>query len=154
VEDPLRKRITDHQTSIRQVENLELTDFSYRYLVTNSLWVPLGEYAFIRRYQPIWNVLIDGFGNRAPGGGRQRQVRSRWDTLHPGRPAAARLRERDETSAQIIEDVLKYFATGGLAPAEADQPPALAIRLPPDEVVRELVTRYSPPLEGDEGPGT
>jgi hypothetical protein len=44
------------------------------------------EAELIRRYAPLWNSTIDGFGNHDPGAGRREQAKSEWDVLHPGRP--------------------------------------------------------------------
>ena len=79
----LSDRLYHHRTSIEQAVNLTAEDFSCRWLVADMLFVPMAEQLMIETYRPIWNGLIDGFGNNAPGGGRGEQVRSRWDTLHP-----------------------------------------------------------------------
>ncbi|GAA3304930.1 hypothetical protein GCM10020295_57340 [Streptomyces cinereospinus] len=40
----------------------------------------------IRHYRPVWNTVVDGFGNHNPGVGRfDKQARPAWDDLHPGR---------------------------------------------------------------------
>ena len=38
----LYERLRDHAKSIREAENLELTDFYCRYLVVDDIWIPLG----------------------------------------------------------------------------------------------------------------
>jgi hypothetical protein len=43
------------------------------------------EAGLIRKFGPLWNTVIDGFGNHTPGEGRFNQARSGWDVLHPGR---------------------------------------------------------------------
>ena len=78
-------RIDEHFKSIEQAINLETADFWCRYLVVDDIWIPLGESLLIQHYRPIWNSLIDGFGNHDPGTGRHRGARPNWDTLHPGR---------------------------------------------------------------------
>ncbi|MEJ7653975.1 MAG: Eco29kI family restriction endonuclease [Chloroflexia bacterium] len=82
----LHNRLRQHASSIQQVQNLDLTDFTCRYLVVDDIWIPLGERLLIERYHPVWNLVIDGFGNHPPGAGRRNQRRSSWDVLHPGRP--------------------------------------------------------------------
>jgi hypothetical protein len=77
----LSDRLYHHRYSIDQAENLTAEDFSCRWLVADMLFVPMAESLMIQTYRPIWNGLIDGFGNNAPGEGRGNQVRSRWDTL-------------------------------------------------------------------------
>ena len=75
----------DHFRSIEQASNLKPEDFSCRLLVLNAIWVPLAESALIARYVPVWNSIVPGFGNHAPGAGRAAGRVSRWDVLHPGR---------------------------------------------------------------------
>jgi len=97
-EPVLFQRLREHGRSIEQVErhaeearqpNLRLSDFRCRYLVADDIWVPLGEALLIGHYQPIWNQLLQGFGNHDPGAGRRRGARPDWDEVHPGRPWAA-----------------------------------------------------------------
>src|ERR1700721_2775076 len=57
--------------------------------VVDAIWVALGEAVLIGHYQPLWNGFVQGFGIHAPGSGRDKQARSDWDTLHPGRSFAA-----------------------------------------------------------------
>jgi hypothetical protein len=89
--------------------NLDIADFSVRWLVVEDIWIPLGESALIRRYRPVWNALVDGFGNHDPGAGRIAGIRSRWDTLHSGRPWSEKFPERPETAADIEQDVREYL---------------------------------------------
>lgn len=104
----LHQRLAKHAHSIRAVENLELPDFCCRWLLLDSVWIGLTERILISRYQPLWNVLVDGFGINAPGRGRRRQARSRWDTIHPGRPEMADLPARPESAASILEAIAAH----------------------------------------------
>jgi len=106
----LNKRVKDHAESIEAVENLDINDFYYRYLIVEDIWIPLGESLLITKFSPIWNTLIDGFGNHDPGKGRYNQYRSRWDVLHPGRGWALKCRERQETREEIESEVLNHLA--------------------------------------------
>lgn len=105
----LYKRLNEHSESIQQTPNLNIEDFTCRYLVVDDIWIPLGESLLIARFSPIWNQLIDGFGNHDPGSGRYKQERSRWDTLHPGRSWAIKCQERKETSSQIISEIKSFL---------------------------------------------
>ena len=87
----LLRRLREHAESIRPAENLRITDFTCRYLITDPLWIPLGEKLLVQRYQPVWNLDLDGFGNHDPGLGRQNQRRSPWDEVHKGRRWAEEL---------------------------------------------------------------
>lgn len=75
----------DHRASIEAAVNLRVEEFSCRMLVLHAIWVPLTESALIARYAPVWNSIVPGFGNHAPGKGRIAGKMSRWDILHPGR---------------------------------------------------------------------
>jgi hypothetical protein len=105
----LSKRIRKHGASIRQAENLDIADFAVRWLVVEDIWIALGESAMIRRYKPVWNAVLDGFGNNAPGAGRAEGVRSAWDTLHPGRSHARDLKPRSDTPAALEQEVVQYL---------------------------------------------
>jgi len=105
----LHKRLKEHAESIKAAENLDINDFHCRFLVVDDIWIPLGESLIIARFTPVWNSLIDGFGNHNPGKGRHAGMRPRWDVLHPGREWAMRLAERPETQAQIAQDAETYL---------------------------------------------
>jgi len=103
------KRLKEHADSIRSAENLRIEDFYCRFLVVDDIWIPLGESLLIARFEPLWNALIDGFGNHDPGKGRRAGMRPRWDVLHPGRRWAANLAERQETPEQIAREAESYL---------------------------------------------
>lgn len=104
----LYKRLKEHATSISQARNLKLSDFHCRFLVVDDIWIPLAESLLIEMFSPVWNKQIDGFGNHAPGGGRNKQKRSLWDTIHPGRPWAESLPASADES-MIREEAAKYI---------------------------------------------
>jgi len=101
----LYDRLREHAASIRSVENLELPDFTCRSLVVDDIWIPLGESLVIDRFRPLWNVVIDGFGNHDPGGPRHYGKRPRWDEIHPGRPWAAKCQPPKESCEQLLKMV-------------------------------------------------
>ncbi|ADG97819.1 Restriction endonuclease, type II, Eco29kI [Segniliparus rotundus DSM 44985] len=102
-------RIAHHRASIEKTGNLDPDDFQVRFLVLAPTWVPLAEQVGIRIHRPLWNVVVDGFGNHDPGSGRKEGTRSRWDTLHPGREWAAKLRPRLESETRINEDIVQHL---------------------------------------------
>lgn len=118
--DPvLHARLREHAQSIRKAEahaeshgvtGIRLVDFETRYLVVDDIWVSLGEAVLISHYRPVWNVVLDGFGNHAPGGGRGKQARSRWDELHPGREWAFELPPPKASAATLHEMVVEYLS--------------------------------------------
>jgi len=103
------KRLKEHAESINAAKNLDIQDFHCRFLVVDDIWIPLGESLLIARFTPLWNSLIDGFGNHNPGRGRHAGMRPRWDVLHPGREWATRLAERPESREQIEQDARTYL---------------------------------------------
>lgn len=105
----LHSRLAQHVHSIEEVSNLDIEDFHCRYLIVDDIWIPLGESLLIARFDPLWNKLIDGFGNHDPGKGRHAGLRPRWDVLHPGRPWAEHCQARDETANQIIREAKEYL---------------------------------------------
>jgi hypothetical protein len=90
----LYNRLKEHSRSIQQVQNLDINDFRCRFIILDdaeSNLIGTIEAESIRRFTPLWNVAIDGFGNHDPGASRYNQAKSEWDVLHPGRPWAGRL---------------------------------------------------------------
>lgn len=106
----LFKRLTEHSKSIAATRNLRTDDFFCRYLVSDDIWIPLGEALLIERFQPLWNVLIEGFGIHTPGAGRKKQVRSKWDTLHPGRSLASDLPPNPKTTTELQRMIADFLA--------------------------------------------
>ena len=84
-------RLKEHSDSIIASENLELSNFRCRWLVVDEVFIPLGESLLISHYRPLWNAVVDGFGNHPPGSGREKGKKPLWDVLHPGRPWADKL---------------------------------------------------------------
>jgi len=114
VSNKLYSRINQHRRSIEQVANLDVENFSCRFAILEgqeSDLISTLEAAFIRRYKPLWNTQIDGFGNHDPGKGRYEQAPSEWDTLHPGRTWAARLNGTPPYLATIKTGIVQYFNT-------------------------------------------
>ncbi|MGB1235415.1 MAG: Eco29kI family restriction endonuclease [Planktomarina sp.] len=106
----LSSRLQKHAATITAAENLNLRDFHVRYLCVDPIWIPLGESLMISEFGPIWNKLLDGFGNNDPGSGRYNQLRSRWDTLHPGRTWAEKCKVRPDQPKDLVRDVEEFFA--------------------------------------------
>jgi len=105
----LYNRLAEHAESIRQAKNLDPADFVCRYLVVDDIWIPLGESLLIQTYSPVWNHLIDGFGNHDPGKGRHQGQMPSWDVLHPGRSWATRLQENKRTAKELLAAIAEFF---------------------------------------------
>lgn len=98
----LRNRLREHARSVEQANNLQVNEFTYRVLAIVPVWIVFAEQALIKRYRPVWNSCLDGFGKHHQGGRRSKTVRSWWDTLHPGRPWTA-----EETQVKTIDEAKK-----------------------------------------------
>jgi hypothetical protein len=58
----------------------------------------------------LCGILIERFGNHDPGGGRQKQVKSPWDTLHAGRPWAKALPNNPKRPEELRRMIADFFA--------------------------------------------
>jgi hypothetical protein len=87
----LSKRLAEHADSIRAASNLRIEDFRCRWLVVDEVFIRLGETLLISHFRPLWNLVVDGFGNHPPGSGRATGKKPMWDVLHPGRAWGAKL---------------------------------------------------------------
>lgn len=106
----LSSRLQEHATSITQAANLDLANFTCRHLVVDDIWIPLGESLLIQRYEPLWNQVVEGFGNHTPGAGRFAGQRPLWDELHPGRPWAEKCAPAKLNQSQILKLIAAYWS--------------------------------------------
>lgn len=106
----LYKRLSEHFESVNAATNLDAGDFYCRYLVVDDIWIPLAESLLIEKFQPVWNRVLDGFGNHDPGSGRYEQQRSSWDTLHPGRAWAERLNSNASSTEALVEKIHLFLS--------------------------------------------
>lgn len=106
----LYNRLREHGDTIKATPSLRRNDFFCRYLVVDDIWIPLGESLLIERFKPVWNRIVDGFGNHDPGKGRYNQQRSAWDTIHPGRGWAERCQPYAKSKKQIIVAIDEFLA--------------------------------------------
>lgn len=105
----LYKRLNDHAKSVSAAQNLKLEDFHCRFLSVDDIWIPLTESLLIERFKPVWNRVLDGFGNHDPGKGRHSGKMPPWDCLHPGRPWAERLQPCAFTTDELEQRVREYL---------------------------------------------
>jgi hypothetical protein len=70
----------------------------------------LGESLLIQRHRPVWNSVIDGFGNHDPGAGRRKGAMPSWDTLHPGRSWADKCAASKLNESQIRKCVSDFWS--------------------------------------------
>ena len=85
---PLFSRLRQHAKSIEEVKNLGITDFMCRFMIFEGAvesMIPAVEAALVATHNPLWNSVLDGFGNHDPGKNRVTGRLSDWDALHSGR---------------------------------------------------------------------
>ncbi len=112
----LADRLRQHAVSISETSNLAVRDFSVRHLVLDDIWIPLGENMLIETFKPLWNIALDGFGNKDPGRRRATQYKSPWDVVHPGRHFAEKLADPPVTQAFLTKRIEDYLAGRPLEP--------------------------------------
>lgn len=109
----LFRRLKEHESNIRSCSDLNIRDFKYRFTILNDEEADLIstlESTLIRKHQPLWNNIVDGFGNHTPGEGRFDQACSEWDVLHPGRAWAARCRGEKPDINNVKREIADYFS--------------------------------------------
>jgi len=137
--DRLSNRLNDHRKNIAKAEStLQLEDFEYRALVVQTGYQTSAEDYLIHLFKPIWNNEVDicyGFGKHGDDPGTRANLRSPWDTLHPGRDWAHRdPKMKDARPAErIIEDITRHLAK---------YPPLASI----DEILRQFLDEMRMPL--------
>lgn len=99
----LYSRLREHKNSILQGSGIEIDEFSFKVAAMEFDLVSWGEGILIRHYQPVWNQIIDGFGNHDPGKGRYQQRRSVWDITHPGREWSKKLANFDTIDLENLK---------------------------------------------------
>lgn len=115
----LHHRLREHSNSIAHSSNLKPADFMCRLVIfegEGSDIISTVEAALIKMARPLWNVVVDGFGNHDPGSGRYEQARSDWDVIHPGRPWAIKCKGVAAQAAEITARISSHLSTLGEVP--------------------------------------
>jgi len=110
----LNNRIREHGKNLQAVEGIEQEDFRCRFIIlenAESDLIGTVEAALIRKYKPLWNTLIDGFGNHDPGSGRYKQAMSDWDVCHPGRLWAKKCRGKHSDRKLLLKNIADCMAS-------------------------------------------
>ncbi|XCN72520.1 MAG: Eco29kI family restriction endonuclease [Candidatus Electrothrix aestuarii] len=108
----LNNRIREHGRNLEAVDGIEPEDFRCRFMIlegTESDLIGTVEAALIRSYKPLWNTLIDGFGNHDPGSGRYEQAMSDWDVCHPGRSWADKCRGKHSERKLLLDNITEFM---------------------------------------------
>jgi hypothetical protein len=109
----LNNRLREHGKNLQESKNLNAQDFHTRFIIlegNESDLIGTVEAALIRKYQPLWNTLLDGFGNHDPGKGRYEQAMSDWDVCHPGRLWAKKCRGRHSDREKLVKNIAEFMA--------------------------------------------
>lgn len=113
--DRLANRLNDHRKNIAKASStLHVEDFEYRALVVQTGYQTAAEDYLIHLFKPIWNNetnICYGLGKHGDSPETRSNLRSPWDTLHPGRDWAHRdPKMEDARSAErIIEDIAEHL---------------------------------------------
>jgi hypothetical protein len=110
-------RLNKHANSI-QATALSISDFRCRYLIVEDAFIDLAESVLISLFRPVWNQVVDGFGNNPTGGPRASQRRSDWEVLHPGRARGKGKEKR--SNAEIVKSIEKHFKESVAEQTDAD----------------------------------
>jgi hypothetical protein len=114
--DRLANRLNDHRKNIAKAEKtLRLDDFDYRAIVVQTGWQTAAEDYLIHLFRPIWNSEVGisyGFGKHGDAPETRANLRSPWDTLHPGRDWAHRDPNMKDAKPkkQIVEEIRQHLA--------------------------------------------
>ncbi|MGH9765533.1 MAG: Eco29kI family restriction endonuclease, partial [Blastocatellia bacterium] len=114
--DRLANRLNDHCRSIAKARTtLRLEDFQYRALVVQTGWQTSAEHYLIHLFKPIWNSEVGicyGFGKHGDAPETRANLRSPWDTLHPGRDWAHRDKNMKDAKSQkqIVREIRDHLA--------------------------------------------
>lgn len=109
----LHNRIKEHVRSIGLVNNLSVADFEYRAAPVQSGMQAAVEAFMIQLFRPIWNKEVDvcfGIGKHGDSADTRRNGRSPWDTVHPGRPWAAKTLKDQRSIADIEASIANHLA--------------------------------------------
>lgn len=112
----LYSRLKEHSRNIAIGAGLESHEFSCRFVIfedSGSDMIGTIEAALIKLNRPLWNSVVDGFGNHTPGAGRFEQAKSDWDVIHPGRSWAEKCKGISKDKENIIKNIERHFMAFG-----------------------------------------
>jgi Eco29kI restriction endonuclease len=99
-------RLSEHRKSISLAQNLNIDQFTCRFLVVQSGLQKAAEDYLINLFDPVWNDW--GLGKHGDKATTRANIRSPWDTLHPGRKWAGPSRQGKSPDA-IRQDIKVHF---------------------------------------------
>lgn len=108
----LYERLKQHTISIMSTSNLDAADFACRFMIfegESQNMIAAVEATLVAEKTPLWNSVIDGFGNHAPGGKREGGKIPSWDILHPGRSWASKMSGERQEVKDLQRRVTDYM---------------------------------------------
>lgn len=108
----LFERLKQHAQSVASGKSLRQEDFVCRLMIFDGpveAMISSVEASLISMYRPLWNSVIDGFGNHNPGKERFSGMMTQWDALHPGRIWAKKMTGETPDVRQLIRRVKDYL---------------------------------------------
>jgi len=108
----LFNRLKQHSKSISEVKNLSTADFMCRFMIfegDSQNMIAAVEASIIAEKTPLWNSVLDGFGNHDPGVKRKAGRLSAWDALHSGRSWTSRLSGEIPDEKELKRRVKDYL---------------------------------------------
>lgn len=115
--EKLSVRLKEHLRNIKKAEDtLAIEDFEFRSLVVQSGWQGAAEDYLINLFKPVWNNetgICYGLGKHGDAPTTRANLRSPWDTLHPGRDWAHRDPNMKDARPreQILSGLARHFST-------------------------------------------
>lgn len=109
----LYQRLVQHSRTISSAKNLKVSDFVCRLMIFEGPikgMIASVEAALIAMHRPLWNSIVDGFGNHNPGAGRAMGRVSQWDALHPGREWVRNIEGEKPDAKAVSRRVRDYMA--------------------------------------------
>lgn len=106
-------RLKQHSSSVAEGKGLCVDDFVCRFMIFEgsvNAMIASVEAALIAMHRPLWNSVIDGFGNHNPGAKRFSGMITQWDALHPGRPWARQMTGEMPDVRALNRRVKDYFS--------------------------------------------
>lgn len=115
----LSKRLQEHRSTIEAVPSLRIGDFSYRCLVVDDIWISLGEALVIQRFQPLWNRILDGFGNHS---GPHREISRATRPIGFEKTAGHAFLQAEESDRSIKKSCFPPSSPGSSFPSSTCMP--------------------------------
>ena len=102
-------------TEKNQINRIRSMSFHLFHSIEDS-FIGLAESILVSIFDPLWNRILDGFGNNPTGSPRSPQGVSKWDQFHPGRRRGLGASRID--MAVISQRVTDYFTISDGLPDE------------------------------------